>query len=191
MVSRIVLISIAVVLVFASAVFAVENILIDNFNAAEKPNKLGGDFGAWNKDPDDTTQGCTMSFDGAIKHGDKGFSLKLEYDVDSENAAYGGFWSKLQKANFSKGKNLLLYVKGDEDAGFTTDIKLELKNSRGEAGSYILSGITKSWKEFAVPLSEFSGLTDLSSMEEFVITFDDVNATVKKGVIYVDDITVN
>ncbi len=191
MVSRTVLISIAVVLVFASAVFAAENILIDNFNAAEKPNKLGGDFGVWNKDPEDTTQGVTMSFDSAIKHGDKGFSLKLEYDVDSENAAYCGFWSKLQKANFSKGKNLLLYVKGDEDAGFTTDIKLELKNSKGEVGSYILSGITKSWKEFSIPLSEFTGLTDLSSMEEFVITFDDVTATVKKGAIYVDDITVN
>lgn len=183
--------AVVISLICASLVFAADSLLIDDFNSAEKPNRIGGDFGIWNKDPEDITQGCVMDFDGAIRRKDKGFSLKLDYDVDSPNAAYCGFWSKLQKADFSKYKNLVISIKGDEKTGFTTQVKLELKNSRQEAGAYLLSGITKDWKEFVVPLSEFNGLTDLSSMEEFVITFDDVNATVKKGVIYVDDISVN
>lgn len=185
--------ALAVVISFVcvSLVFAADTLLIDDFNSAEKPNRIGGDLGVWNKDPEDASQGCAMTFDGAVKNKDKGYSLKLEYDVDSPNAAYCGYWTKLQKADFSKRKNLVINIKGDEKTDFTTQVKLELKNSRQEAGTYLLSGISKNWKEFVIPLSEFNGLTDLSSMEEFVITFDDINVTVKKGCIYVDDISVN
>jgi len=172
-------------------VFAANSILIDDFNTAEKPNRIGGDLGVWNKDPDDLTQGCSMTFDGAIRNRDSGYSLRLDYDVDSPNAAYCGFWTKLQKADFSKLRNLVINIKGDERSGFTTQVKLELKNSRNETGAYLLSGITRNWKEFVIPLSEFNGLTNLSSMEELVITFDDINATVKKGTLYIDDISVN
>ena len=38
----------------------------------------GGNYGTWDKDPNDTTQGCVDSFDPDIKIGSRGFSLKLD-----------------------------------------------------------------------------------------------------------------
>ena len=178
-------------MLFTGLVFARGSLLVDDFDKAGKPNRLGGDFGVWNKDPDDPTQGCIMSFDGDIKNGRKGFSLKLEYDVDSPNVAFCGFWSKLQKSNAKKFKNLVLYIKGDTAAGYTAQFKIELKNSKKEVGTYLLNGITNKWKKFSAPLKEFAGLNDLSSLEELVITFDDVNTTAKSGIIYIDDVSLD
>ncbi len=164
-------------------------LVVADFDAGEKPNNIGGDFGAWNKDEEDDTQGCFDSFDSDIKHGNKGYSMKLEYDVDSPNPAYNGFWMKLQNQNITAYDKLSFWVKGDEVAGFSPKIKLELKNSKGELGRYTLSNVTKDWQQVTVPLNQFRGLTDLTSMTEFVIVFDDITCKPKKvGTIYIDDV---
>jgi hypothetical protein len=164
--------------------------MISDIDSGSKPNNIGGDFGCWNKDEGDPTQGCAMRFNPDIKHGSSGYSLQLDYDVDSPNPAYNGFWMKLQSLDVSKYDRLIFWVKGDKAAGFSSSIKLELKNAKGEVGRYTLNDITDSWREITVPLSQFSGLTDLSSMTEFVIVFDDMTcATRKQGTIYIDDIS--
>ncbi len=165
-------------------------LLTADFNSGSKPNNLGGDFGCWNKDPNDKSQGCNMRFNSSIKNGDDGFSLQLDYDVDSPNQAFDGFWMKLQNQNISRYDRMVFWVKGDETAGFSRSLKLELKNAKGEVGRYTLSSkITKDWQKITIPVKQFEGLTDLSSMTEFVIVFEDKNNTDKKaGTIYIDDV---
>ena len=163
--------------------------LVDDFNRGEKPNALGGDFGAWDKDPSDPTQTCTIAFDKANAFGGVGYALRLDYDVDSPNPAYNGFWMKLEGIDISQYKKLSFFIKGDAEKGFTPQIKLELKNSKKEVGRYLLKGITDKWQQVSIPLSEFVGLTDLKGMTEFVIVFDDITSTVKVGTIYIDEIT--
>ena len=165
-------------------VFA-ETLYIDNFEDGNKPNLLGGDFGSWDKDPSDLTQGCKMSFFTEI---DGNMCAMLKYDVDSPNPAYSGFWMFLQGESLKGYKNLHISTKGDAELGFTMKIKLELKNDKKEVGKYLLSGITKAWHDFVIPLNNFSGITDFSKMTEFVIVFDDVTSTVKDGAIYIDNI---
>ncbi len=165
------------------------SLLVDDFDRGEKPNALGGDFGSWDKDPSDPTQKCTMSFDQANAFGALGYSLKLDYDVDSPNPAYNGFWMKLQHSDLSSYKTLTLYIKGDATKGFTPQIRLELKNGAGEVGRYLLKGITGEWQQVRIPLEEFSGLTSLSDMTEFVVVFDDMTSTKKVGTIDLDEIT--
>ena len=166
-----------------------ETLMVADFNSGSKPNNIGGDFGAWNKDESDPTQWCRNDFDANIKHGNEGFSTRLEYCVDSPNPAYNGFWMKLQSTDISKYKNLDFWIKGDETAGFSVKIKLELKNTKGEVGRFLLTNITKDWQEVIIPLEKFAGLTDKTSMTEFVIVFDDMTcAAKKKGTIYIDDI---
>ena len=160
--------------------------MVDDFNSGD----LGPGGGVWAKDPNDNTQGCTITYNREIKRGDTGFSLQLDYDVDSPNPALDGIWLKLQNLDLTQYAKLSLWIKGDGTAGFSKSIKLELKNPKGEAGKYTLSGITKGWKRFLIPLKDFTDIKDLSSMTEFVIRFDDqVNADRKTGRIYVDDIS--
>jgi len=171
---------------FVSCAKKEEGLLIANFELLEKINALGGGFGAWNKDPSDSTQFCEES----IVKGRDGYVLKLVYDVDSPNPAYNGFWMKLNGADFSKYKKISLLIKGDETAGFTDTIKVELKNKKGEVGRSYIRGITSNWKEYEIPFESFRGIKDFSEMDEFVIVFADTFCKPKVGVIYVDDIKV-
>lgn len=163
-------------------------LLIADFNSGEKPNNIGGDFGAWNKDPTDFSQGCVESFDSANRHGDSGFAMKLDYSVDSKNPAYDGFWMALNGVDASKYDSLAFWVKGDSKIGYTTVFKVELKNVAKQVGRYYVTNVTDQWQEVVIPLSDFKGLTDLSNMSEFVVVFEDRIASNKKGVIYIDDL---
>ena len=175
-------------LVAATSAASAATLLVDDFNRGEKPNALGGDYGAWNKDESDPTQKCTNSFDKPNAYGGAGYALKLDYDVDSPNPAYNGFWMKLQGTNVTGYKSLVLYVKGDAGRGYTAQIKLELKNG-SEVGKYLLKGLTDDWQQVSIPLKEFAGLSDLSGLTEFVVVFDDLTSTKKVGTIYLDEIS--
>lgn len=173
-------------LIGLSGTASAATLLVDDFDRGEKPNALGGDFGAWDKDPNDATQTASLSFDKANAFGGVGYSLKIDYDVDSPNPAYNGLWSKLEGADLRSYKKLTFYVKGDKEAGYTPAFKIELKNGK-EVGRYVLKGVTDQWKRVSIPLSEF-GLKDLRGMTEFVIVFDDVTADPKTGTIYLDEV---
>jgi len=163
-------------------------LLVADFDTGSKPNSVGGDFGSWNKDAQDFSQGCFDSFIPTIKHGDTGYSLQLMYDVASENAAYNGFWMKLNGINISDYKELSFWVKGDAERGFTRVFKVELKNTKNNVGTYYVTDVSPEWKEVVIPLNKFSGINDLSSMYEFTIVFEDRIATKREGAIYIDDI---
>ncbi|MDD4879251.1 MAG: hypothetical protein PHR22_02205, partial [Candidatus Omnitrophica bacterium] len=55
----------AIILLFAGQVFA-ETLVTADFDSGDKPNNIGGDFGAWNKDEADMTQGCKSEFDANL-----------------------------------------------------------------------------------------------------------------------------
>ncbi len=177
--------------IFASAKVGEELVILD-FDTGDKPNNLGGDFGAWDKDPNDDTQWCEISFeygDDAAGEPD-GYSLRLSYDVDSPSPAYNGFWTKLEGEDFSDYNTLNLYVKGDSEKGFTKRIKVELKDYQKTA-AYIISGITDKWQKVSIPFEKFRTISDWSSMNEFVIVFDDINSSPKVGSILIDQVTVS
>ena len=180
--------------ILSSISFSAENkeakeiLMVADFNAGKKPSNIGGDFGSWDKDPKDTTQTCLISFSKKEKVGEKGYSLRIDYDVDSPNPAWNGAWFKLNGIDITPYKFLNISIKGDKKKGFTEVMKLELKNKEGEVGIYYITGIEDKWKNFKIPLEEFIGITDFSKMSEFVIVFEDVKATKKKGTIYIDNI---
>ncbi len=176
----------ATLLGFAGTVWAA-TLLVDDFDRGTKPNALGGDFGSWDKDPSDPTQKCTIAFDKANAFGGVGYSLKLDYDVDSPNPAYNGFWMKLQGTDLSTYKKLAFYIKGDTGRGFTKDVKIELKNGK-EVGRYLLKGVTDQWQQVSIPLKDFVGLTEWKGMTEFVVVFDDLTSNPKVGTLYLDEI---
>ena len=171
------------------AALQADTIAVDDFNDGSSPNFLAGQFGAWDKDVNDETQTCVDSFDSDIKMGEEGFSLKLDYDVDSPNPAYNGFWMNLGKLNLDTYSSLVFYVRGDKEAGYTTQFKIEFKNEKGEVGTFLVTGVSDEWTKIVVPRRKVAGLSDWSAVTQLVVVFDDVNSTVKDGVIYIDDIS--
>ena len=174
--------------VFIGIANAAEEVVIADFDTGEKPNNIGGNYGAWDKDPSDFSQGCSEAFTSENRYGDKGFAMELDYDVDSRNPAYNGFWMLLQNLDGTKYKSLSMRVKGDTEEGYTTVFKVELKNAKKQTGRFYVTNVTDKWQEIVIPLNQFKGMTDFSNLQEFVIVFEDRVASNKDGVIYIDDL---
>ncbi|HBU70453.1 MAG TPA: hypothetical protein DEE98_08765 [Elusimicrobia bacterium] len=161
---------------------------VADFDSGAAPNNVGGSFGSWDKDPADDSQSYKAEilkpgYDGT------GCSLKLSYDVDSPNVAYGGLWMKLEDIDVRPYSKLSFWLKGDEKLGFTKKFKIEIKNKKGESSSYYVTDSSDLWDVVEIPLASFNKITDWSKMSEFVIVLESDQVTQKSGAIYFDDIS--
>ncbi len=163
-------------------------LMLADFDTGDKPNNLGGDFGQWDKDPSDDTQGCraTMASDDSTGNME-GFALRLDYDVDSPSPSYNGFWMKLENVSALPYDTLSLDVRGASHR-FTKRLKVELKSPDHRSAAFIVSGITEQWQTIQIPLKRFKGIKDWSVLSELILVFDDVNTAPKKGTLLVDQI---
>jgi len=176
----------------AQNAFAKSELVIADFDTGDKPNNIGGDFGGWDKDPNDDTQGTQMSFEPDDALGDPaGYSIRLDYDVDSPNPAYNGFWMKLNGEDASSYNTLNFYLKGDGASGYTKRMKIELKDMNNKPSPYIVSGITDQWTKVSIPFEKFRRITDWEAMNEFVLVFDDINSNPKQGTILLDHLSLS
>jgi hypothetical protein len=169
------------------ALLAGAELMVADFNSGAKPNNLGGDFGAWIKDPADPMQGVVESFDAKDRYGDKGYALRLIYSVASKNPAYGGLWLRLQNLDASKYDALRFRVRGDTGMGFTSTFKVELKDAVDQSSHAYVRSVTGEWQDIALPLSSFEGMANARKLKELVIVIEDTTATAKQGVLYFDD----
>ena len=162
-------------------------LLLSNFNERENKTVLG-DFGAWDKDPNDYSQSCYESFSPLTYVGGRGYSLRLDYDVDSASSAFNGVWFDLGGADLSQYKQLVLWAKGDKEKGYTEDFKLEVQSSRGNKGAYYITGLSDDWQEYIIDLDQFVGISEWSNIRKLVVVFEDWKAAQKEGAVYIDDI---
>jgi len=170
-----------------AALTSAQALTVADFDTGDKPNNLGGDFGAWDKDPADSSQSCVEGFDEGNTRQGLGYCMRLKYDVDSENAAFNGFWMKLEQVDASPFSKLVFWAKGDASSGFTTALKVELKTP-SERGATYIDGISPKWSRFEIPLADFY-ISDLSELNECVMVFEDRTCDPKEGVIFVDDVS--
>jgi len=193
-------VSIFLILALPKNIYA-ERLVIADFDTATYKNNLGDEFGVWGSDPMYCIVWIRDSFDQYTKHGDKGNSLRLEYDIDTENnysaysdvtnpseEAYNGFWMKMGKVNTEGFDKLVFFIKGDETTGYTSRIRLDIRSLNNELGRYLITGITNEWKRVVIPFSNRTGIKDWSRLAEFNIKFDTANCDKKVGTIYIDDI---
>jgi hypothetical protein len=170
------------------ALLAAAELMVADFNSGAKPNNLGGDFGAWIKDPADPMQGALESFDRKDRYGDKGYALRLIYSVASKNPAYGGLWLRLQNLNASKFAALRFRVRGDAGMGYTKVFKVELKDALDQSSHFYVRSVSGEWQDIAIPLGDFQGMANARKLKELVIVIEDTTATAKQGVLYFDDV---
>lgn len=166
-----------------------KELVIADFDTGSKPNNIGGDFGSWDKDPDDDTQGTRMTFEPDDALGNpSGYAVRLDYDVDSPNPAYNGFWTKLNGEDLSNYNALTFYIKGDPAKGFTKRVKVELKDQGTKTSAYVFGNVTEEWQKVVIPFDKFRRITDWSKMGELVFVFDDMNSRPKTGTILIDQL---
>lgn len=167
---------------------SLKQLMVANFDSGRKPNSLGGDFGCWIKDPGDPAQGCIDAFDSSNRYGTTGYALRIIYSVDSSKPAFGGLWMRLQNLDATGFDRLEFRVRGDARLGYTSALKIELKDAMDVSSHFDVRGISDQWQNMSVPLKDFHGMANTRKLKEFVIVIEDTTATAKQGVLYLDDV---
>ncbi len=164
-----------------------KHLLVADFDRAGWKTNLGDPFGGWDKDPGDSTQFCRVRLVDKPRVGEHGFSVQLEYDVDSPNPAFNGFWLKLPSITLRDFGYLSFAIRGDADRGFTSRVKLELKDHKHSA-VYILREIKPAWVQVRIPLWAFRDIRKIKQAKEFVVVFDDETVSERVGTLYLDNL---
>ena len=173
---------------------SVLSMLLDDFDSGKTVNKVSGNSGVWSCNPQDTVQYCKLSFAFTPRIGIDGYSLRLEYNVDTPNdyiigapkTASNGYFTQLRGKDMRDYKYLIINIKGDEKFGYTRNLSIQFKNKE-QLGEYLLKGISSEWKRFVIPLEFFDRITNWNGMDELVLVFDQ-NVTNRQGAIYIEDI---
>lgn len=183
--------------VFISDVYAApsDKLIISDFNKSSLINNLNGQFGTWERDPQDNAQWTNISPDDTVRYGDSGSSLKVAYSVNSPKNAVNGFWTELELVDASPYDHFEFWVKGDEEKGYTTLFKVEFKkpetDSQGReetiTASYVVKGVTGQWQKISIPLNVMNGILDWRDIKEFTVTFEKKRVDKKEGTLYFDD----
>ena len=162
-------------------------LMVADFDRHGWRTNAGDPFGTWDVDPDDPTQRCRARLVDEPRVGESGYSLMLDYDVESPNPAFNGFWMKLPSLRLQSFRALTFAIKGDPERGFTQRVKLELKDGR-RAAVYQLEGIQPEWVRMRIPLSAFRDIEKIRAATEFVVVFDDQTVTTQVGTVYLDEV---
>jgi DNA gyrase inhibitor GyrI len=133
------------------------------------------------------SQGCVLSFDSNREEDKEGFSLKLDYNLNPPNNNLNGYRIKFGEKITDIFDGIVFYVKGDMNAGFTTEFNVIFKSIK-ESGTYPVTGVTNAWKIVPILFSEVEGISDWSKVSELDILFDSQIVTKPKGTIYINDI---
>jgi len=174
----------------------IKKVMIADFDSGGLTNNLNGSSGAWALDTGLKDRICQPSLSSDTRIGDKGFSLKLTYNVFApwSEKAVNGFWTKLNSLDASDFDHLEFYAKGDIREGFPSQFKVEInKYADRETGemlsaSYIIDNLTSKWQRFSIPLNKMTGITDWRELQEIVIVFQNRRLNKKIGAIYIDEI---
>lgn len=95
--------------------------------------------------------------------------------------------SEADELDISQYRYVAFAIRGvDGSPGFTNRIVLELRN-RNEVSRVIVNGITNTWNEFKIPISQFTGITNRSEMTEIILLVDAQTASAPNGVLLIDD----
>jgi NAD(P)-dependent dehydrogenase (short-subunit alcohol dehydrogenase family) len=165
--------------------------VIADFDKGEAVSNLGTPVEVWLKDDgSDDTQKTTLAFAADDAAGNpEGRAAVIEYDVDSPNPAYNGIRIDLGGFDARGYKALEFYVKGDAAKGFGKKLKVELISTQtGRPSPYVFDGVTAEWQKVSIPLADFWGIGDGSSIGKFVVVFADIVSDPKAGTIYLDQI---
>jgi len=178
-------------------------LLIDNFDSCSFTNSLGLNSGVWVSDPNDSSIYCNVSFDEKNRHGREGFSLAIDYNIESKKSyatppsytisqpaviekTFCSYFTKLN-VNLDDYEYILFYIKGDKEKPFPTNLNIEIKDSLGRPYRYKIENITSEWQKILLPVSIFSVIEGFKNITELSFVFDHTLDR-KFGKLYIDDI---
>jgi len=142
--------------------------------------------GVWEENMKDGVSTFKMKRSQLAAHGEKGYSLALDYDFNLKKDSVGGIWLNVREIDFTKYLYFGFWVKGEVDLGFTNVIGITFEDEDGNRVTKMFAGVNSQWKKVEVPLSKLKGV-DLSKLREINVVIERRFANLPAGRIYLDD----
>ncbi|MBN2445501.1 MAG: DUF3131 domain-containing protein [Phycisphaerae bacterium] len=159
-------------------------VAIDDF---ERPdigtNLVGGATDCWTRDKADETVSVKLRRDETDIDGTRGGCLRVDYDVDSPNPAYGGLTLNLAHVDGSGCNALRLRARGLPDR---TKIELHGRGGSGAVRAHVKD--PTQWSTIELRYRDFGLITDWSDLDRLVIVLEDNASKPKVGTVWLDDI---
>ena len=159
-----------------------EVLVADFENGDAVRNRVSGANTTFTRDAADTTVSLSLRIDQDATR--PGKCLRVDYDMDSPNPAFGGLTFDLNKADASGCDTLVLRLRGTP-----AKAKFELHGRGGGGAKYVVGIKPDAWTEIAIPFIDFGGMiTDWGEMHRIVIVLEDRISEPRTGTLWVDDV---
>jgi len=113
--------------------------------------------------------------------------IRVSYNLNDPFPQIKDFSILIPKTDIEKYTSLAFSMRGLEE-GYPDIVKIVLKNKKNEFSFKYIDGVDLKWKHHVIALSEFSGITDWSTLSEVSFVLEGWNVKKKKGIILIDDI---
>lgn len=114
--------------------------------------------------------------------------IRVKYDLNDPFPQVKDFSITIPPtADIAKYKSLNFSIRGLEE-GYPDVVRVVLTNTKNETAFQYIDQVNLKWKHATIPLEDFSGITDLSTLSEVSFVLEGWNVKKKKGIILIDDI---
>lgn len=142
--------------------------------------------GVWEEDMKDSVATFEVKRSDLVRHGEKGYSLAVDYNFKLKKDSVGGVWIDVRGLDFTKYSYFGFWIKGEPDLGFTNVIGITFEDAGGNRVTKMFAGVRADWKKIEIPLGRLKGV-DISNLVEINIIIERRFANVPAGRIYLDD----
>ncbi len=113
--------------------------------------------------------------------------IRIRYSLEHPYPQVKTFSLSVTDMDASPYGYLAFAVRGAEE-GTPGTIRVEIRNQRNEVASVFVDDIGLRWKNVNIPLKEFDGISDWSSVSEVQFVLESWNAVKLKGILLIDDV---
>ncbi len=113
--------------------------------------------------------------------------IRVTYDLNDPFPQVKDFSIAIPQADMAKYKSLAFSIRGLEE-GYPGVVKVVLRNKKNELAFVYVEDVNMKWKHHVVALTDFSTITDWTSLSEVAFVLEGWNVKKKKGSILIDDI---
>ncbi|MEW5895524.1 MAG: hypothetical protein AB1650_07205 [Candidatus Omnitrophota bacterium] len=112
--------------------------------------------------------------------------IGMPYNLSYPYPPVKTFSIAIPEIEIKKYKSFAFAVRGVE--GNPGTLRIEMRNSRNETASVFVDDINRDWQGKKIPISEFEGITDWSSISEILFVLESWNTKTQKGLLLIDDV---
>ncbi len=113
--------------------------------------------------------------------------IRIPYSLEHPYPQVKTFSLSVSDVNAGEYGYLAFAVRGAEE-GTPGTIRVEIRNQRQESASVFVDDIGLRWRTVRIPLKEFDGISDWSSVSDVQFVLESWNAVKLKGILLIDDV---